>query len=83
MSPRHASAQAPAAHPGRQRELWVTLLVAGAFFMENLDGTVITTALPAMARSFGVAPLDLNVGVSAYLLALGVGFIKLLTNEMH
>lgn len=32
----------------------VALLVAGAFFMENLDGTVITTALPAMAASFGV-----------------------------
>jgi EmrB/QacA subfamily drug resistance transporter len=54
------------------KELWLTLLVAGAMFMENLDGTVITTAVPAMARSFGVAPLALNVGVSAYLLALGV-----------
>jgi EmrB/QacA subfamily drug resistance transporter len=48
------------------------LLVAGAFFMENLDGTVITTAVPDMAQSFGVAPLALNVGVSAYLLTLGV-----------
>lgn len=55
-----------------RRELWITLLVAGALFMENLDGTIITTAVPAMAHSFGVAPLDLNVGVSAYLLALGV-----------
>jgi len=62
---------APAA-VARRRELWITLLVAGAFFMENLDGTVITTAVPAIAHSFGVAPLDLNIGVSAYLLALGV-----------
>jgi hypothetical protein len=31
------------------------LLVAGAFFMENLDGTVIVTAMPKMAVSFGVA----------------------------
>ena len=51
---------------------WIALLVAGAFFMENLDGTVITTAVPDMARSFGVAPLALNIGVSAYLLTLGV-----------
>jgi EmrB/QacA subfamily drug resistance transporter len=51
---------------------WIALLVAGAFFMENLDGTVITTAVPDMAQSFGVAPLALNVGVSAYLLTLGV-----------
>ena len=61
---------APAAE--RRRELFITLLVAGTFFMENLDGTVITTAVPAIAQSFGVAPLDLNIGVSAYLLALGV-----------
>jgi len=51
---------------------WLALLVAGAFFMENLDGTVITTAVPDIAHSFGVAPLDLNTGVSAYLLTLGV-----------
>jgi EmrB/QacA subfamily drug resistance transporter len=51
---------------------WLGLLVAGAFFMENLDGTVITTALPQIAASFGVAPLELGIGVSAYLLTLGV-----------
>jgi EmrB/QacA subfamily drug resistance transporter len=77
---RTGKAEATPPQPERQaqarREHWVTLLVAGALFMENLDGTVITTALPAMARSFGVAPLDLNIGVSAYLLALGV-FIPL------
>jgi EmrB/QacA subfamily drug resistance transporter len=48
------------------------LLVAGAQFMENLDGTIITTALPTMAHSFGRAAVDLNIGISAYLLALGV-----------
>ena len=48
----------------------IALLVAGAMFMEQLDGTVIATALPQMAASFGVAPVDLNVGMSAYLLTL-------------
>jgi EmrB/QacA subfamily drug resistance transporter len=48
----------------------VAFLVAGAIFMENLDGTVIVTALPQMAKSFHVQPLDLNIGVSAYLLTL-------------
>ncbi|CDG83659.1 MFS transporter [Janthinobacterium agaricidamnosum] len=61
-----------AAEADRRRTLWITFLVAGAFFMENLDGTVITTAVPDIARSFGVAPLDLGVGVSVYLLTLGV-----------
>src|SRR6476660_9911523 len=50
----------------------IALVVASAFFIENLDGTVITTAMPSMASSFGVEPLDLNVGVSAYLLTLGI-----------
>ena len=50
----------------------VALLVGGAFFMELLDGSVINTALPSMARSFGVAPVDLNPGVSAYLLTVAV-----------
>src|SRR5712664_623090 len=50
----------------------IALLVAGAFFMEQLDGTVIATALPQMAESFGVAPVDLNIGMSAYLLTVAV-----------
>src|ERR1700751_691575 len=50
----------------------VALLVAGAFFMENLDGTVIATALPQMAQTFGVSAVDLNVGMTAYMLTLAV-----------
>ena len=48
------------------------LLVAGAFFMEFLDGTVIATALPDMAKDFGVTAVDLNIGISAYLITLAV-----------
>lgn len=54
------------------RRTATALLVAGTFFMENLDATVITPALPTMAQSFSVAPVDLNSGVSAYMLTLGV-----------
>ncbi|SNB76350.1 drug resistance transporter, EmrB/QacA subfamily [Arboricoccus pini] len=50
----------------------VALLVASTFFMENLDATVIVTALPAMAHSFDVGPVDLNVGISSYILTLAV-----------
>jgi EmrB/QacA subfamily drug resistance transporter len=56
--------------PTLSRGSAVALLVAGAYFMENLDGTIIVTALPQMARSFHVFALDLNIGVSAYLLTL-------------
>ncbi|SCC64659.1 MFS transporter [Kosakonia oryziphila] len=48
------------------------LLVAGAFFMEFIDGTVITTALPDMAKTFGVEAVALNIGISAYLITLAV-----------
>src|ERR1700709_2224443 len=52
--------------------LYVTTLIAGAFFMENLDGTIIATALPQMARSFHVGAVNLNIGMTAYLLTLAV-----------
>jgi hypothetical protein len=39
--------------PLRQRRaMQITALVAAALFMENLDSTIIMTALPQMARSF-------------------------------
>jgi EmrB/QacA subfamily drug resistance transporter len=51
---------------------YVTTLIAGAFFMENLDGTIIATALPQMANSFGVGAVKLNIGMTAYLITLAV-----------
>jgi EmrB/QacA subfamily drug resistance transporter len=50
----------------------VMCLVTGAMFMEVLDGNIIATALPDMGRSFGVDAVQLNIAISAYLLALGV-----------
>ena len=55
-----------------QKATLITLLVAGAFFMENLDGTVIATALPQMAQSFRSSAVDLNIGMTAYMLTLAV-----------
>jgi EmrB/QacA subfamily drug resistance transporter len=51
---------------------YITTLVAAALFMEMLDGTIIATALPQMARSFNVGAVHLNVGMTAYMLALAV-----------
>ena len=55
-----------------RRSAEIAILVATAFFMENLDGTVIVTALPQMGRSFHVSPVDLNIGMTAYMLMLAV-----------
>lgn len=63
----------PAISPASGRpSLAVALLVAGTAFMELLDGTIITTAAPRMAESFSVAAVDINVGISAYLLTLAL-----------
>ena len=50
----------------------LALLVAATFFMEFLDATILNTALPRMAATMGVAPIDLNIGVSTYSLTLAV-----------
>ena len=50
----------------------IALLVAGAFFMQSIDATMIVTAMPAMGSSFTVEPVDISLGISAYLLALAV-----------
>jgi len=54
------------------RPMVVALIVACALFMENLDGTVITTALPAMAASFGDTPVRLSLGVTVYMISLAI-----------
>src|SRR3981189_1037688 len=50
----------------------MALLVAGAFFMEILDATIITPAIPLIAESFGVGPVDVNVAITAYLVTVAV-----------
>ena len=48
------------------------VIVACALFMQNLDSTVIATALPTMAHVFGVQPVRMNVALTSYLLSLAV-----------
>ena len=48
---------------------WV---VATALFMEQLDSTIVNTAVPAMAESLHVAPLSLKAVVASYILSLAV-----------
>jgi EmrB/QacA subfamily drug resistance transporter len=48
------------------------LIVACALFMENLDSTVLATSLPAIARDFGVSPIDLKLALTSYLLTIAI-----------
>ena len=56
--------------------LLIPLVVAIAFFMEQLDATIITTAIPDMAHALHTSPVQMNLAVSAYVLTLAV-FIPL------
>jgi EmrB/QacA subfamily drug resistance transporter len=52
--------------------LIVPAVVAGAFFMDGLDSTVISTSLPQMAGSFGVSPPQMSAAITSYLVSLAV-----------
>src|SRR4051812_22403332 len=56
--------------PGFSRPLAV--LIAGAYFMENLDATIIAPAAPAIAADLGVQAVQINVAMTAYLLTVAV-----------
>ena len=51
---------------------YVPWVVAIALFMEQLDATIINTAVPTMAGSLGVTPLSLKAVVTSYILSLAV-----------
>jgi MFS family permease len=50
----------------------VPMIVAVALFMEQMDSTVISTSLPAIARALGTDPLALKLAVTSYLLSLAI-----------
>ncbi|MDQ0239217.1 MFS transporter [Arthrobacter bambusae] len=51
----------------------LALLVAATFFMEFLDGTVLTTAMPSIAADFKVVSADVNITMTAYLVTVAMG----------
>ena len=50
----------------------IALIIASALLMENLDATVLATALPTMARDFGVGAPAMSIALTSYLLALAI-----------
>lgn len=68
--PASPSSPASAAAPWRP----LSLLVGLAFFMEQLDSTIIAPAIPDIALALGVGPLTLNLTMTVYLLC-AVAFI--------
>src|ERR1700748_1693619 len=48
------------------------LIIATALFMENMDGTVLATSLPAIAADLHQDPIALKLALTSYLLTLAV-----------
>jgi EmrB/QacA subfamily drug resistance transporter len=48
------------------------IAVASALFMQSIDSTALSTALPTLARAFNTNPIHLKLCLTAYILALAV-----------
>jgi EmrB/QacA subfamily drug resistance transporter len=57
---------------GGSRVRNVALLVAGCFFMELLDGTIVVTAIPRISSSLGITAGAAGLVVTAYLVTVAV-----------
>ena len=66
----HAASVDAASPPSKPLDFrFVALIVASAMFMEQLDATILATALPTMARDFGVAAPSMSIALTSYLLS--------------
>jgi EmrB/QacA subfamily drug resistance transporter len=50
----------------------IPLIVACGLLMENIDATVLSTSLPAIAASLHVAPISLKLALTSYFLSLAI-----------
>nr|WP_255458755.1 MULTISPECIES: MFS transporter [unclassified Herbaspirillum] len=72
MPRQQESPASPSRGPFLSPSLIVPLIVGCALFMENMDGTVIATSLPALARDLGQDPITLKLALTSYVVSLGV-----------
>ena len=66
-------APSPTAPADPRVKRYLPWVVAIALFMEQLDSTIINTAVPSMAASLGVTPLSLKAMVTSYIMSRTVG----------
>jgi EmrB/QacA subfamily drug resistance transporter len=64
--------EAPIVRSGRPNFRVIAVIVASAMIMENVDATVLATALPTMARDFGVDAPAMSIALTSYLLSLAI-----------
>lgn len=71
IDPRLALADPPAAERGRPGWL-VPAIIGSALMMQSLESTVMSNALPSIARALHEDPLRLNMAITMFLLASAV-----------
>ena len=50
----------------------VAMIIACAFLMQTLDSTIVVTAVPNIAASFHVSPVQLSAALTAYIVSVAV-----------
>ena len=50
----------------------IPTIISVSMFMEGVDMTIINTAIPYMARSMQINPIDLKIALISYLLSLAI-----------
>lgn len=70
--PRPYAPPASTTAKGAWAERLVPIAVASALFMEFVDSTALSTALPTLARAFHSDPVHLKLALTSYLLTLAV-----------
>ena len=71
-SPEHVFGDGPPPVLDPRKAKLLPWLVATAFFMQMLDGTILNTALPAIARSLSENPLSMHYVVVSYMLTVAL-----------
>jgi EmrB/QacA subfamily drug resistance transporter len=62
----------PESQPSATAKRLLPWVVAIGFFMESLDTTILNTAVPSIARSLKVEPLDMKAALASYALSLAI-----------
>jgi len=69
VASRDAGTDGPVIDPYRRR---LALLVASCYFMENLDGTIVTTAAPQLRAALHVSSTAVGLLIASYLITFAV-----------
>lgn len=51
---------------------FIPLIVAVAMFMEGLDSTIVGVAIPTIAESFKINPINMKLALTSYLISLAI-----------